>query len=118
MKRAGKQVLSALLFSFPRHHLQCSSVSAARTAGCHTGSPRPQIALHCTFRLSGVIEISPLRGEASKPSFSEIWCSAEVARRLANGGVKKSVRTNVKNGELFEAARNGVERCKFSPFSE
>ena len=49
------------------------------------GLPAPQIAL----RLSGVIEISPLRGEARKPSFSEIRCSVEVARRLAIFAVKK-----------------------------
>ena len=39
-------------------------------------------------------------------------------RRLANGGVKKPVWMSVKNGELFEAALNGVKRCKFSPFSK
>ena len=44
--------------------------------------------------------------------------AVSVNRRLANGGVKKSVRTSVKNGELSEAERNEVERCKFSPFSE
>ena len=59
------------------------------------------------------IEISPLRGEARKPSFSEIRCNSEVARRLANGGVKKSMRMSVKNGELFEAARNGVSAASF-----
>ena len=42
-----------------------------------------------------------------------IILAGSIYRRLANGGVKKSVRTSVKNGELSEAARNEVKRCKF-----
>ena len=62
-------------------------------------------------RLSGVTESAFLWNAGE--------CVAVPAnRRLANGGVKKSVRTSVKNGELSEAARNAVKRCKFSPFSE
>ena len=34
-------------------------------------------------------------------------------RRLANGGVKKSARTSVKNGELSEDERNAVKLIKF-----
>ena len=34
-------------------------------------------------------------------------------RRLANGGVKKSVRTSVKNGELSEDERNEMKLIKF-----
>ena len=45
-----------------------------------------------SFRLSGVIEISPLRGEVREPSFSEIRRNSEVARRLAIFAVKKLCR--------------------------
>ncbi|MBR3577641.1 MAG: hypothetical protein IKO89_06510 [Bacteroidales bacterium] len=39
--------------------------------------------------------------------------AVSVNRRLANGGVKKSVRASVKNGELPEDERNIVELIKF-----
>ena len=41
------------------------------------------------LRLSGVIEISPLRGGAIVSILTEIWHDTEVARRLAIFAVKK-----------------------------
>ena len=76
---------------------------------------------------TGSIVLSSCRGRWYVPTDNAMlqyisWLLMSLAgsiyRRLANGGVKKSVRTSVKNGELSEAERNEVERCKFSPFSE
>ena len=41
-----------------------------------------------------------------------LFCN-DATRRLANGGVKKSERTSVKNGELSEDERNGMKLIKF-----
>ena len=49
----------------------------------------PRYGVHFILALRGVIEISPLRGAARKPSFSETGCCTEVARRLAIFAVKK-----------------------------
>ena len=52
------------LSSLPRHNLRCSSVPIARAAGeCIVPSRTPDCGLTA---LSGVIEISPLRGERAK----------------------------------------------------
>ena len=58
--RNGMVVL--ILTSFPRQHQTHSPVPIARAAGRRTAAASPQIA-SCCADLSGVIEISPLRGE-------------------------------------------------------
>jgi len=77
------------------------------------------------FRLSGVIKISPLRGEARKPSLSEIRRDPEAARRLAIFAVKKlkrfereETRTVRSCTERSESAASFHVREKMANFRE
>jgi hypothetical protein len=93
-------------FSFPRHHLRCSSVAAARAAGYHTGLSRTPDCALLHFAYLGLLKYHLSEVSANKSAFSKMQRCAEVARRLAIFAVKKLCRFECKE---TRAARSNTE---------